>query len=234
MFSSPYLFGSYELAVLLKILLAAVGGGLIGIERERHGRPAGLRTHLLVAVGACLMMIVSESFYLKYGGLEAEMTATRLDPARVAAQIVTGIGFIGAGVIIKEGLAVRGLTTAASLWLVAGLGMAFGAGLIWPGMVATAVALFGLVVLKRFEPSIPKDRYLHLTLTTDRVPDVYPEIERTLCEKKMIIRALGSTIDLESQTTVYRLTLTQHGTRVSRDLASILSELPGIRKITFD
>ena len=125
-FESP-LFGHYEIDILVKLILAAVAGGLVGLERERHGRPAGLRTNILVSVGACAMMIISEAFYLKYGMLDTE-SAVRFDPSRVAAQIVTGIGFLGAGVILKEGISVRGLTTAASLWVVASLGMAFGMG----------------------------------------------------------------------------------------------------------
>ena len=85
--------GNIELDITIKLLLAALAGGLVGFEREKHGRPAGLRTNLLVAVGSCVMMIVSEAFYLKYSMFDAE-TTLRLDPSRVAAQIVTGIGFI--------------------------------------------------------------------------------------------------------------------------------------------
>jgi len=131
MFFADTLYGSYELAVLVKLVLAGLAGAVIGLEREKHGRPAGLRTNLLVALGACIMMIVSEAFQLKYAGFDVD-SAVRLDPGRTAAQIVTGIGFIGAGVIIKEGITVRGLTTAATLWLVAGVGMAFGMGLFYP------------------------------------------------------------------------------------------------------
>ena len=114
MFFEAPLFGNYEIDIFVKLILAAIAGGLIGLEREKHGRPAGLRTNLLVSVGACAMMIVSEAFYLKYGMLNVD-SAVRFDPSRVAAQIVVGIGFLGAGVILKEGASVRGLTTAASL-----------------------------------------------------------------------------------------------------------------------
>ena len=158
------LFGSYQFTVLIKLILAAFAGGIIGLERETHGRPAGLRTHLLVAVGAALITIVSEAFYLKYGGAVWQQSV-RLDPARVAAQIVVGIGFLGAGVIIKEGFSIRGLTTAASLWLCAGIGMAFGMGLFGPAVMTTVIALGSLVFLKRLEPILNKDRYLHLTVT---------------------------------------------------------------------
>jgi putative Mg2+ transporter-C (MgtC) family protein len=148
MFFETIFLGSIELDLTVKLLLAALAGGVVGFEREKHGRPAGLRTNLLVAVGSCVMMIVSEAFYLKYGMHDAE-TTLRLDPSRVAAQIVTGIGFIGAGVILKEGASVRGLTTAASLWAVAGLGMAFGMGFFSLGAIATVLVLISLTLLKR-------------------------------------------------------------------------------------
>jgi len=92
---------NYEAVNLIRLLLATLLSGLIGIEREFHGRAAGFRTHLLVGIGACLMMIVSEYFFKKYGGISGNM-AVRVDPARIAAQIVVGIGFLGAGVIIKS------------------------------------------------------------------------------------------------------------------------------------
>jgi putative Mg2+ transporter-C (MgtC) family protein len=232
MLFSHAIFGSYELAALLKILLAGIAGGIIGLEREKHGRPAGLRTHLLVAVGACLMMLVSEAFYLKYGGMEAEVTAVRLDPGRVAAQIVTGIGFIGAGVIIKEGMSVRGLTTAASLWLVAGLGMAFGVGLIWPGIVATAVGLFGLIALKRMEPSIQKDRYFQLTVTASTEPDIYSDLEQIFKDHRLKVHSLGSTVDVQNESIVYHMTLTKQTAQAGRELLNVIASLPGVKKIS--
>ena len=89
MFFADTLYGSYELAILVKLFLAAVAGGVVGLEREKHGRPAGLRTHLLVALGACLMMIISEAFHLKYAEHDIQ-SALRIDPSRTAAQIITG------------------------------------------------------------------------------------------------------------------------------------------------
>jgi len=145
-FESP-LFGNYEVEILVKLVLAALAGGLVGLEREIHGRPAGLRTNILVSVGACAMMIISEAFFLKYSMYDAG-SSIRLDPARVAAQIITGIGFLGAGVIIKEGISVRGLTTAAGLWVMAGLGMAFGMGYFSLGVLTTILVLISLIFLK--------------------------------------------------------------------------------------
>ena len=126
--------------VLLRIFVAAALGGAIGLERELRERQAGLRTHLVVSVGAALFTLVSAYGFHDFG--------TRVDPTRIAAQIVSGIGFLGAGAIIRQGLSVRGLTTAASLWLVAAIGMAAGAG-YWDGaLVATFGALLTLGPLR--------------------------------------------------------------------------------------
>jgi putative Mg2+ transporter-C (MgtC) family protein len=126
--------------VLLRLFVAAALGAAIGLEREWRERQAGLRTHLLVCVGSALFTLVSAYGFSDWGA--------RVDPTRIAAQIVTGIGFLGAGAIIRQGLSVRGLTTAATLWLVAAIGMAIGAG-YWAGaLIATAGALITLGPLR--------------------------------------------------------------------------------------
>ena len=124
--------------VLLRLSVAAVLGGAVGLERELRERQAGLRTHLVVCVGAALFTLVSA-----YG-----FTGPRVDPTRIAAQIVSGIGFLGAGAIIRQGLSVRGLTTAATLWLVAAIGMASGAGYYPAAILATAGAILTLGPLR--------------------------------------------------------------------------------------
>jgi putative Mg2+ transporter-C (MgtC) family protein len=144
--------------VLLRIFVAAALGGAIGLERELRERQAGLRTHLVVSVGSALFTLVSAYGFSSFDG--------KVDPTRIAAQIVSGIGFLGAGAIIRQGLSVRGLTTAASLWLVAAIGMAAGAG-YWDGaLIATLGALITLGplrivafrILSRYRPQ--RDRLL--------------------------------------------------------------------------
>jgi len=126
--------------VLLRLFVAGALGGAIGLERELRERQAGLRTHLVVSVGAALFTLVSAYGFDSFG--------SKVDPTRIAAQIVSGIGFLGAGAIIRQGLSVRGLTTAASLWLVAAIGMAAGAG-YWDGaLIATVGALLTLGPLR--------------------------------------------------------------------------------------
>jgi putative Mg2+ transporter-C (MgtC) family protein len=142
--------------VLLRLFVAAVLGGAIGFERELRERQAGLRTHLVVSVGSALFTLVSAYGFANFG--------LRVDPTRIAAQIVTGIGFLGAGAIIRQGLSVRGLTTAATLWLVAAIGMAAGAG-YWEGaLIATFGAILTLGPLRsiayrfltRFRPALDR------------------------------------------------------------------------------
>ncbi len=120
--------------------MACAFGGLIGWERELNDRPAGFRTHILVSVGSALLMIVS----IKVAGSSS-------DPGRIAAQVVSGIGFLGAGTIIREGANVKGLTTAASLWTIAGIGLASGAGLYFSAFVTTGLAFVVLIFLNKIE-----------------------------------------------------------------------------------
>jgi putative Mg2+ transporter-C (MgtC) family protein len=167
---------------LLRLALAAILGGLIGIERELREREAGLRTHLLVALGSALFTIVGA--YGFHAFLESGQAVVRADPTRIAAQIVTGIGFLGAGAIIRQGLSVRGLTTAATLWVVAAVGLACGAGYYSAAVITTALVLIALYplriiafrILRRFRP---EDGRLLIELPTGNPPgEVIDEIER--------------------------------------------------------
>jgi len=130
---------------LLKLFLAMLLGGLIGIEREVTNSPAGFRTHTLVCMGAALVMITSKNVFDAYQGIAV------LDPLRLGAQVISGIGFLGAGTIIKDGSQVRGLTTAASLWVVACVGLAVGAGLYELSIGASFMVFATLMILKKAE-----------------------------------------------------------------------------------
>jgi putative Mg2+ transporter-C (MgtC) family protein len=131
---------------LLRLTFACGLGAAIGFEREIRDREAGIRTHLLVSLGSALFTIVSA--YGFHAFLASGDNVVRADPSRIAAQIVTGIGFLGAGAIIREGLSVRGLTTAATLWVVAAIGMACGAGYYWPAAATTVLTLLALWPLR--------------------------------------------------------------------------------------
>jgi putative Mg2+ transporter-C (MgtC) family protein len=132
--------------VALRLGLAAILGGAIGVERELRDREAGIRTHLLVSLGSALFTLVSAYGFHEF--LTSGDAVVRADPTRIAAQIVTGIGFLGAGAIIREGLSVRGLTTAATLWVVAAIGMACGAGWYGPALITTLFTILALGPLR--------------------------------------------------------------------------------------
>ncbi|MDP8230211.1 MAG: MgtC/SapB family protein [Candidatus Gorgyraea atricola] len=133
-----------DMQVIVRLGLAALLGGLVGIEREKHNKKiAGFRTHILVCVGSALVMLTSLYIAMTYGSVGTA------DPARIAAGVLTGIGFLGAGTIIRSGASVMGLTTAASLWTVAGIGLAVGCGFYVAGYVTTAIALAALYVLRK-------------------------------------------------------------------------------------
>jgi putative Mg2+ transporter-C (MgtC) family protein len=131
---------------LLRVVVAAGLGGAVGLERELREREAGFRTHLLVSVGSCLFTLVSAYGFHEF--LVGGGNIVRTDPTRIAAQIVTGVGFLGAGAIIRQGFSVRGLTTAATLWVVAAIGMASGAGYYSAAVITTALVLFSLWPLR--------------------------------------------------------------------------------------
>lgn len=142
------MIGNDELAY--RLLLAAAFGGIVGFERELKDQPAGLRTHILVALGSCLFTLVSAFGFEVFAG-RPSTTAVRADVTRIASQVVVGIGFLGGGTILRAGGSVRGLTTAASLWVTAAIGLAVGAGFLVGAAIAAGITVFSLAALKPIE-----------------------------------------------------------------------------------
>ncbi len=167
--------------ILGRLLVACLCGALIGIEREKHGRAAGLRTHLLVALGAATIMIMSLMILELYNNSNSN-SIIRIDPGRIAAQVIAGIGFLGAGAIIHTKRLIRGLTTAACLWVAASIGLAAGMGHFFLAATVTGLSLFSLYLLKWFERILPKDRYFILDLKCHYHPEVSETIEKMLAE----------------------------------------------------
>jgi putative Mg2+ transporter-C (MgtC) family protein len=131
--------------IIVRLLVAGILGGIIGYEREHTNRPAGFRTHILVCVGSALVMVTSEYIFDRY------RLSANIDPARLGAQVISGIGFLGAGTIIRDGFNVRGLTTAASLWAVSCVGIAAGIGFYEGAIIATVLIFLTLIFLKKME-----------------------------------------------------------------------------------
>ena len=172
-----------EWEICLRLVLSCVMGGVIGYERQMRHKLAGLRTNMLVALGSCLIMLLSQSLYDNVEG------KTNADPARLAAQVVSGIGFLGAGAIMKEGLTVTGLTTAATLWVVAGIGLAAGAGFYLGAGVTTAVVFLILWNLSRLDMWVDHDRILALSIYTLDRPGQIMRI--SACIEDLHLRARG-------------------------------------------
>lgn len=152
------LISYFEIA--LRLFLALVLGGIVGFERESQNRPAGFRTHVLVSVGSALVMLVSVY------GFSGELAhfGGGVDPSRIAAQVVTGVGFLGAGTILRHGNTITGLTTAATLWIVSGIGLAVGIGFYMGAVIATLMVLISLVFFRSLENNIARKKCLRRLL----------------------------------------------------------------------
>src|SRR2546425_7644521 len=136
--------------LLIRLVVGTLLGGVIGYERDIHGRPAGLRTHLIVALASSTFMVVSTHFVYFQHYAKEDLVA--VDPSRIAAAVVSGIGFLAGGAILRTGLTVQGLTTAAGLWLVSSIGLSSGAGMYTESVAATAIGVVALTLLRRVGP----------------------------------------------------------------------------------
>jgi putative Mg2+ transporter-C (MgtC) family protein len=218
------LAAQFELSA--RIIIAAGLGALIGLEREIHGHPAGIRTHMLVALGSAIFTIMS------IHGFGQDVDPSRVDPTRIAAQIVSGIGFLGAGAILKDGIVIRGLTTAASLWATSAVGLGAGAGEYIVAVVGSAVILFSLwpinAIVERFRGSAVPDIQLRVEL--DRI-DLVGRVSDVLQEHRIEIGAI-STQRLGKGS--YQADLSLRGRRTSAitDALEALGRLEGVDVIS--
>ena len=172
------------------ILAAAFFGSIIGLEREVHGQPAGLRTHMILAVGASLAAILSIS-YSEFISNPDMMS----DPGRIVAQVVSGVGFLGAGAIMKMGVTVKGLTTASSLWTTAIVGIAAGSGYVEIAAFTTALVLIILVIIDKIEKRfLPTYKSHTLKVTLEDQPGIVKKIKHILSEKKVKIVSLNASM----------------------------------------
>jgi len=195
---------------------ALLAGSLVGIERTWHGRPAGFRTHALVCTASALLMTVSLYEHLWFPRALAE--SVRVDPTRMAQGIVTGIGFLGAGAIFKEGLTVRGLTTAASIWITAAIGVLMGVGLYLAAAVGTAITLGVLVAFRWVERLVPTEQYIHHAVRFLRSEAPPEALLRTLlAQQDCGIGDLSQHLVEDGRILEYRMVLkARHGNTLSR------------------
>ena len=220
-----------ELEMMLWLGLAMVLGGVIGLERERLDRAAGFRTHALVAVASALIMIVST-----YGfPATTQGVGGGLDPSRMAAQVVSGVGFLGAGVIILRGNTVRGLTTAATIWAVAGLGLAAGGGLYVPALGATAFMILIQAGLRPIESRLFSHR-AHRHRILIQIQDgsaVLGNIQQLMRNAQLQISSVQFEHDEEKDIDLIELTLTSNAPDDAIQAADVLRTVPGVRQVRF-
>lgn len=209
--------------LILRVALASLFGALIGIEREHARRPAGLRTHMLVCVGSCLVMLTSEFIYKNYHSFSPNM-----DIARLGAQVISGIGFLGAGTIIRNGNSIKGLTTAASIWAVACVGLATGIG-YYSGAIVTTLAIF--LTLAYFK-SIASSAYDHslscqLNIKMRHSPELINSIEDKFNSNSIAINNIRFRADKDDITDVtYSLSM-----NYNTDILTIIKDLYNINEI---
>lgn len=217
------------LDTVVRLVVAAALGGLIGFERELHDRPAGLRTHMLVCLGSCLLMITSVEVFFMYRHM------TEPDPGRIAAQVVSGIGFLGAGTIMREGVTVRGLTTAASLWVVAALGLAVGTGLYFAAAVAAVLGLATLSYLPRLERSFFSDRSRRrFTLLVEDCPGMIGKVGSVLGQHGIDIKGIELKPTGEDDTVTLGLSVIVPKGVSFGAVAEALMNLDGVRSYIAD
>jgi putative Mg2+ transporter-C (MgtC) family protein len=219
--------GHDELVIIGRLTGALVFGAMIGFERSFHGRPAGFRTHALVCLASALLMLVT--VYQLHWMTEVPLDTIRADPTRMAQGIMTGIGFLGAGVIFKEGLTVRGLTTAASIWITAAIGILVGIGFWYPAILGTIAVLLVLAVFRFVEARLPSEFYAHhmLRFPRDRAMSE-ADVQKLIRDYGFTVANLSSRLTEGGQQFEYRMTIKSRDRGNADRLSSHLRDLPDI------
>jgi len=211
--------------ILIRLVLAGIIGGLIGLEREKHDQPAGLRTHVILILGSTIAMCISINLSMQFHAIAANG-----DPARLAAQVISGIGFLGAGAIFRYGVGVKGLTTASSLWTTAIIGLAVASGYYLVGIATAACVLFALIAL-----DIIEKKYLHsrttrtITLNGLDRPRFIQEVKTVMSNYGISIKSINLTKDLKSNIIKVESTAKIF---YDQDLDTIIKALSNINDIT--
>ena len=217
----------------LKLLISSLVGATLGLERFIHGRPAGLRTHLLVCVASTLMMEISVSPSTAFPH-EAAALGRFIDPTRIAAGVITGIGFLGAGVIMRSRDTIQGLTTAACIWMAAALGLAVGAGLYWQAIVVNLVSILALIFMKEIEDRLSRDTYRQINIEARDEEELLATIKQLAAAAS--VRIVGDGYHREKREGVLRIDLMVKMTNEKRakDFCDALYALDAVRKVSLE
>lgn len=214
---------------LLRLLAAVLVGGAIGMDRAYRGRAAGFRTHILVCLASSLLMILMDFQWIMAADLRPDVI--RMDPARMAQGIMTGIGFLGAGVIMQDKQSVRGLTTAASIWITATIGIVLGAGYYFAAIVSTLLTLITLAVFNKLIDVLPMRRYAYLTLRFHR-GDEWSEIEvrKWLENSSITISSLSYKLEQKGRSLSYQMTIRTTKPESFNEIARYLLQVPIVQE----
>ena len=219
--------GQEELVIVARILGALVIGSIIGLERSFHGRPAGFRTHALVSIASALLMLAT--VYQNEWMTAVTQDTIRTDPTRMAQGIMTGIGFLGAGVIFKEGFTVRGLTTAASIWVTAAIGILVGVGFYLPAILGAIVTFAVLALFRLVERRMPSEFYCQHVIRFERgVVKAEDELRKMIGEHGFTIANLSYRLTEAGKIFEYRMVIRTRDRRNAETLAQHLRSLPEV------
>ena len=213
-----------------RLVLAALLGGAVGLEREIHGRPAGIRTYLILSLGTALLMVMSEYLLVAYHGRYPDL-GLQGDPGRIAGQAITGIGFLGGGVIIRYKDSIRGLTTAACVWLVCSVGLAVGAGFYVVGVAVTLMTLLALIGLKAWERRMKKDWFENLQVVSEDLPGQTARMTGLIVQHGFEVITFGLRRDAEKKELEASFQLRVRAIQPQREILQDLLELEGVRAV---
>lgn len=215
--------------IVIRLIFSALAGGIVGLEREVKNRPAGLRTHVLVSLGSALVMLISIDGFNGVG-----------DPARLAAQVVTGVGFLGAGTIMKTGSDIKGLTTAASLWVCSGIGLAIGNGYYLGGAVTTIIVIVALISLRTFEGRMSNKKTKSLGVIGKNRPGLIGDIGIFLGKHNISIKDIeimddeSDSDEEDSEIMEVYFSVRSYNNINLKYIYSMIYEIPGVIKVIYE
>ena len=215
-----------HLDIVIRLALALVIGAVVGIDREKSRQSAGFRTHILVSVGACVASITSLLLFDEFHHI------VNLDPGRISAQVLSGIGFLGAGAILKTANTIRGLTTAAGLWVVASVGLAVGFGFYYLSIMTLIFLMITLRTLKFFDGKIASNKVATFNISTDNVPQATTDLF-TLCEKNRIrIKDIDKLQDEVGSGSI-KLSVSSNNKYAFKDMKERIKKIKGITEVEY-
>lgn len=215
-------------AMVVHLVGAVLAGGIIGLERSYHAQPAGFRTHTLVCLASSLLMLIT--LYQSKWLPGVPMATLQTDPTRMAQGIMTGIGFLGAGVIFKEGLSIRGLTTAASIWITAAIGILIGVGFYEPAIIATVLTLGVLSAFRWLEAMLPSHSYAHHIIRFNRNDAMSEnEVRSFLCSHGFTIANMSYRVSNDGSSFEYKMIIRTSSAGNTASLVEALRKLERVR-----